>query len=260
MKAVAVRRLLALTLATASMACVYAGSPDAARATREYTDVVAPAEQAAYEAGIKTYNQCLGQQGFKYDWTAWTHQTGDTYSYTYTTASLPWSAFDAMQSAAKACEATLRTAVNPHLKSESSVFSQQIAALSHLPQGDSAGQPYAEVNYFKLKNGHEPQEAFVSVMQKVTAAAEQTHWNFYYAISAQRDADGNSPEFIMVVRSSSWADLGREPDVPLWTMVEKVYGKDTAQAMRKSLNDAVLYETVRIDSYDEALSYKAGNK
>ncbi|ULU25383.1 hypothetical protein [Dyella terrae] len=253
----AVTTLLVLTLAAVG---ARAADNDATLASREYTDVVAPAEQEAYEAGIKAYNQCLGQHGFKYDWTAWTHETGDTYSYTYTTASLPWSAFDAMRTASKACDQTLRTAVNPHLKSETSAFTQKIGALSHLPQGAATEQPFAEVNYFKLKSGHEPQEAFMDVMQKVTAAAEKSHWNYYYAISALRDADGNSPEFIMIIRSASWADLGKEPDVPLWTMVEKVYGKDSAQAMRKSLNEALLYETVRIDSYNADLTYKANGK
>lgn len=43
-------------------------------------------------------------------------------------------------------------------------------------------------------------------------------------------------------------------------MVEKIYGKDSAQTMRKSLNEALLYKTVRVDSYNADLTYMASSK
>ena len=53
-----------------------AAEMDKASVMRDYTDTVAPAGQQAYEAGIKSYNQCLSQHGFKFAWTAWVHETG----------------------------------------------------------------------------------------------------------------------------------------------------------------------------------------
>lgn len=257
--------LSTLALATMTVTCARAAEPQPqpSLVSREYTDVVAPADQAAYEAGIKAYHQCLRRHGFKYTWRAWTHETGDTHSYTYRTDALLWSAFDDMQASSKACDDTLHTYVNPRLKSESSAFIEPLPAMSHRPAGGAGAasdEPIAEVNYFKLKNGHEPQETFVTVMQKVAAAAEKAHWNFYFAMSTLRDADANAPEFIMVVRSKNWGEVGRMPDTPMWSMVEKVYGKDEAQAMRKSLNEAFLYETARIDSYNAELSYQPDNQ
>jgi hypothetical protein len=255
-----VTTVLVLALTAIGMTPSHAADSTPTLVSRYYTDVVAPAEQAAYEAGIKTYNGCLGQHGFKYTWTAWTHETGDSHSYSYTTDPMPWAAFDTMQAAVKACDDTLRTAVNPHLKSETSAFTQPIASLSHLPPDQSSTPKLIEVNYFKLKPGHEPQEAFMDVMEKVTAAAEKSKWNFYYAISAPRDTGGDDPNFIMIIRADSWAGIGKEPDVPMWAMVEKVYGTDTARDMRKSLNDALQYETVHIESYNAELTYKASGK
>ncbi|WP_109125162.1 hypothetical protein [Dyella sp. C11] len=257
MKAVPV--LLAFALASTITMNARAAN-DAPGVIRTYTDVVAPAEQAAYEAGIKSYNQCLAQHGFKYAWTAWTHETGDTYSYTYTTDPLPAAAFDALSQQAKACDDTLRTAINPHLKSETSAFIQPIAALSHLPKDNASHHAFAEVNYYKLKNGHEAQETFADVMHKISAAADKTKWNYYYAISAQAYTGGTDPEFIMVVADDHWADVGKMPDVPMWKMVEQVYGKDEALAMRKSLNDAVQYETVHIERVSDELTYRPASK
>ena len=89
---------LALSCAGAAMA---ADNSSKVTVVRDYTDIVAPSDQAAYEAGIKSFNQCLSQHGFKYTWTAWTHETGDTYAYSYVTDPLPWAAFDAMHTAGK---------------------------------------------------------------------------------------------------------------------------------------------------------------
>lgn len=258
MKAVAT--LLALMLTVTCTVCARAAEPGPTLVSREYTDVVAPAEQAAYEAGIKAYNQCLHEHDFKYSWTAWVHETGDTFSYSYTTDLLPWAAFDAMHAAAHACDPVFRSSVNPHLKSEVSGFTQMLPELSHLSAAQRANGAFLEVNNIKLKPGHEPEETFVDVMQKVTAAAEKTHWNYYYAISAVRDTGSNTPNFILAISSSSWAQLGKEPETPMWAMVETVYGKATAQAMRKSLNDALDYETNYIKSYSAELSYKASGK
>ncbi|WP_114240643.1 hypothetical protein [Dyella sp. C9] len=233
---------------------------------RDFTDIVSPPDQNAYEAGIKSYNQCLAQHGFKYTWTAWVHETGDTYAYSYTTDPLPWSEYDAMQAAAKACDSTSRSSINPRLKSETSAFMEVHPELSHLPKSPGSNQPlidmthFIEVIYFKLKPGHQAHETFVSVAKKIADAAEKSKWPNYYAINEIRDGGSDAPDFIVVIPSASWAELGKEPATPLWTMMESVYGKADAAATRKSFNDALQDESAHIDSYSAELSYKATGK
>ncbi|WP_199100017.1 hypothetical protein [Dyella sp. ASV21] len=254
--------MLWLSAAMALGCALAASAADTTKTTviRDYTDSVAPADQEAYEAGIKTFNQCLSQHGFKYTWTAWTHETGDTYAYSYTSDPLPWSAFDAMQAAGKACDPSLRSNVNPHLKSETSAFLEQHPELSYMPGAVAGNWPLIEVIYFKLKAGHEPHDTFVDVLKKIAAAAEKSKWTNHYIVHELLNAGEEAPDFIVVIPAKSWADLGKDPDTPLWSMVESVYGKADAQAMRKSLNDALTSQSSHIDSYNAELTYKANGK
>jgi hypothetical protein len=249
---------LAVTLTCAT--ALHAADTSKAAVIRDYTDSVAPADQQAYEAGIKSFNQCLSQHGFKYTWTAWTHETGDTYSYSYTSDPLPWASFDAMQAAGKACDQSIRTNVNPHLKSETSAFIEIKPELSHTPKGMSMQSPLIEVIYFKLKPTHEAREAFIDVVKKISAAAEKSKWPHYFSLGAVMAGGGDAPDFILVLPSKSWAELGQEPDPTVWGMVENVYGKDEAQSMRKSLNDAIVEQSSHVDSYNAELTYQASGK
>ena len=46
-------------IALLCISSVQAAAKDKANVVRDYTDTVAPADQQAYEAGMKSYNQCL---------------------------------------------------------------------------------------------------------------------------------------------------------------------------------------------------------
>jgi hypothetical protein len=227
---------------------------------RDYTDFVAPADQQAYETGIKSYNQCLSQHGFKYTWTAWSHETGDTFAYSYTTDAVPWSAFDAMHESSKPCDQIFRSSVNPHLKSEVSGFVAARADLSHMPKGMQLTAPLIQVVYFKLKTGHEPHEAFIDVAKKIAAAADKAKWSNSYMMGEMQHAGADAPDFVVVIPAKSWEDLGKDPETPLWTMVENVYGKQDAQTMRKSFNETMESVSSHVDSYNTELSYKASSK
>jgi hypothetical protein len=224
---------------------------------RDYTDSVAPADQQAYEAGVKSFNQCLRQHGFKYTWTAWTHETGDTYTYSYTSAAIPWSSFDDMDAAGKACDATMRSGVNPHLKSETSAFMQTMPELSHVPKAVDPAPKLIEVTLFTLKPGHEASDAFIANVKKIAAAADKSNWPYYFQIGRIVDAGDGAPDFILVSPSKSWAELGRDPDPDVWKMVEGVYGKADAAAMRKAINEAIKDESSHVDSYNADLTYTA---
>ena len=62
---------------------VQAADIDHANVFRERTDNVSPSQQQAYEAGVKQYNACLRRNHLAFGRSAWAHDTGDTYSYTY---------------------------------------------------------------------------------------------------------------------------------------------------------------------------------
>ncbi|HUA79711.1 MAG TPA: hypothetical protein VL997_05020 [Dyella sp.] len=247
---------LALLLGSAAQAA----EKPAVTVIRDYTDIVAPADQQAYEAGVKSFNQCLHQHGFKYTWTAWTHETGNTYSYSYTSAPIPWSSFDDMDAAGKACDATMRSGVNPHLKSEISAFMQVLPEMSHVPKAADPAPKLIEVTYFTLKPGHESSEAFMAGAKKIAAAAEKSKWPYYYQFARVIDAGEGSPDFILVSPSKSWAELGADPDPDVWKMIESVYGKADAAAIRKTINDAIKDVSAHVDSYNAELTYTAPEK
>jgi hypothetical protein len=227
---------------------------------RDYTDSVAPADQQAYEAGIKSLNQCLRQHGFKYTWTAWTHETGDTYTYSYTSEAIPWSGFDEMDTAGKACDAVMRSSINPHLKSETSAFFQILPELSHMPKAADPAPKLIEVTLFTLKPGHEASEAFLANTKKIAAAAEKSNWPYYFQIGRVIDAGDGAPDFILVSPSKSWVELGTDPDPDVWKMIEGVYGKTDAAAIRKAINDAIKDVSSHVDSYNADLTYMAPGK
>ncbi|GLQ91108.1 hypothetical protein [Dyella acidisoli] len=227
---------------------------------RDYTDIVAPADQQAYETGVKNFNECLHQHGFKYTWKAWIHETGNTYAYSYVSDPLSWESFDAMSVAGKACDQALRTAVNPHLKSETSTFLEVMPELSHMPKGKAPTSAFIEVTYFKLKPGHEASEAFIAGAKKIAAAAEKSNWVVNYMIGAVREGDEGAPDFILVIPAKSWADIGKEPDPSVWKMIENVYGKEAGQAIRKSINDVLQNVSAHVDSYSADLTYTATDK
>jgi hypothetical protein len=54
---------LTLLSAVAYMTCAHAAGMTQGSVIRDYTDVVAPAEQQAYEAGEKALNKCFGCGG-----------------------------------------------------------------------------------------------------------------------------------------------------------------------------------------------------
>ncbi len=251
---------LALVVALSCITSVQAAEMDKANVIRDYTDTVAPADQQAYEAGVKSYNQCLSQHGYKYTWTALTHETGDTYQYSYISAPSTWASFDAMHTEGKACDASWRKAVNPHLKSETSAFLVRMPELSHMPADMGLTSALMDVTYFKLKPGHEVSEAFVKAATRIAAAAEKSSWSEHYMFTKVQDGGQDAPDFILVSFSRSWADFGDESIPSVWKMVENAYGKKDADALRKSVNDTIKDVSSHVDSYSAELTYLPSGK
>lgn len=225
-----------------------------AKVSRIYTDTVAPADQQAYVTGIKRYNQCLAEHGFKFTWTALTHETGDVFAYSYVSDPGTWADFDEMRKQGKPCDATFQTQVNPHLKGEVSAFIQEEAELSRAnPKGMSGD--LMEITYFKLKSGYGRGKAFTDAVKKVTAAAVKSRWPYYYRFVRVVDGGADAPDFMVATYSASWAELGAEANPAMWKMVEGVYGKDATTDLRKALGEVVEQESSHVDRKDVELTY-----
>jgi hypothetical protein len=239
---------------------IHAAEADKANVTRIYTDVVEPAHQQAYETAGKNYNKCLGQHGFKYTWKAWTHETGNTYAYSYAGGPYAWADFDKMHETSKACDDSWRTEVNPHLKSETSAFLVGMPELSRMPADKDAKPALINVTLFTLKTSREADDAFTDGVKKITAAAEKSKWSGHFTLYKTRGGDKGSPDYVLVSPYKNWADYGAGPDPSVWKMVESVHGKQETDALRKSLNDALQDVSNHVDNYNADLTYTASSK
>lgn len=257
------KRITAWLALVAGLFCVtgvQAADEGSPRVIRSYTDWVAPADQQAYEAGIKAYNQCLREHGFKYAWKALNHETGDVYTYSYVSDPLAWADFDAMRDSGKSCDASFRQNVNPHLKRETSGFMKPMPEMSHMPAGTDMGHAYVGVTLFKLKPGHDANESFMTTVKKITAAARKAKWPQPYQVMQVVDSGEDAPDYILAGPAKSWADYGTEPDPAFWKMVANVYGEAQAKSLRKTLGDAIDRASAHVDRYNEELTYRPSGK
>lgn len=251
--------LVVPALALFAAATASGAEKDEALVTRVYNDVVTPASQQAYEAAVKNYNKCLAKHGFKFEWTAWAHETGNTYSYSYAAGPYKWADFDTMHTTGKPCDKVWQTAANPHLSSESSAFFVEVPDMSRKPDVEPA-KNLITVTYFMLKPTHEADEAFTTAAKKVTEAANKAKWPGYYVTYRVKAADTGAPDYILVAPKKDWADYGAMIDPPFWKMVENTYGKQEADSLRKTINDALKDSSTHIDRYSAELTYKPTSK
>lgn len=249
-------RLAPLAVLFCAAGALAAGTNEA-NVARDYTDIVAPAEMQAYVAGMKAYNQCLAEHGFKYAWTAWMHETGNTYAVSYDTDNLSWADFDAMHKEGQACDSVFGSQVNPHLKSETSAFYTQMPGMIHMSKSMMSGPASGLIVVvdFTLKPGREAYETFTSDVKMLYRAMAKSNWPGYSATYEVRDAGAGAPDFVLVLPNKNWAELGSEIKPPLWTMVAKVYGQKKADEIRKSLDGAIANSSSHVDSYDPELAY-----
>jgi hypothetical protein len=247
-------------LAVSAIGNAFAADASRAAVTRDFTDTVAPPQQAAYEAGEKAWNQCLKDHGVKFSVHAVNHETGDTYEYSYEIGPYTWADFDTFDAQSKPCDAVWRAQGNPNLKSETSGFVVNQPDMSHLAKGfdKQPPAPLYHIIYYTLKPGHDAQVAFTTTVKKITAAANKSGWPYYWWTDQLQGAGEGAPDYMLVIPLKSWAENGEDPDPPLWKMVAGVYGKAAADTLRKTLNDAIQSSSDHFDRYNADLSYIAG--
>jgi len=246
--------------AIALSAAINIHAAESDKVIRIYRDVVEPAQQQAYETALKSYNKCLGQHNVKYSWLAWNHETGNTYMYSYAAGPYSWADFDTMHEVSKACDDTWHSEANPHLKGEISVFLVEQPELSRPPKEKDAKNALINVTAFTVKSVSGADEAFRDVVKKITAAAEKSNWNGHYVLYRVRGGDKDSPDYLLVTHYKSWAEYGAGANPPVWKMVEGAVGKQEADAIHKSLDDALQDVASHVDSYSAELTYTAAGK
>lgn len=246
-------------LAASAVGSAFAADSDKAVVMRDYTDTVSPANQQAYEAGVKAYNQCLREHHVKFSEPTVTHETGNNYMYSTDVGPITWADLDTLDAQAKACDASWRAQGNPHLMSETSAFMVIQPDMSHLPADwkTQTPPPLLHVIDYTLKPGHDARMAFTDAVKKITAAAAKANWPYYWSTMQIEGGGDGSPDYLLVIRSKNWAEVGMEPNPALWKMVANVYGQSSADAIRKSLNDAIAKAPDHFDKYNADLSYTA---
>lgn len=247
-------------LAVPAVASAYADDSDKAVVWRDWTDTVAPAQQQAYEAGVKAFNQCLHEHHVKFAIPTVLHETGNDYQYSADVGPITWTDMDALATQMKPCDATWRAQGNPHLLGETSAFMELLPDMSHLPAHwrNLPMPPILHVIDYTLKPERAAGMAFADAVKKIAAAAAKTKWPYYWSTMQIEGGGDGSPDYVLVISNKNWADAGAEPDPALWKMVSGVYGQSDADAMRKSLDDSVAKSSDHFDRYSADLSYAAG--
>ena len=220
-----------------------------------FNDVVAPAEQAAYESAIKNFNKCLSQHGSKFAWVAYTHETGDTYKYSYVAGPVTWADIDTMHAANKDCQSVWRNEGNAHLKSETASFLVAQPELSRMPSAKDPQPALINVTYFTLKGASGSDDAFTDGVKKIVAGAEKTKWSAHFVVYKVRGGDKGAPDYILVAPYKNFAEYGVGFNPPVWKMLEAANGKADAEAARKQINDAIEEASSHVNSYSAELTY-----
>ncbi|MGH8113587.1 MAG: hypothetical protein ACREPS_00835 [Rhodanobacteraceae bacterium] len=249
-------------LALSATASAYAANSDSDKAVviRDWTDTISPAQQQAYEAGLMAFNQCLREHHAKFSEPTVVHETGNDYQYSTDVGPVTWADMDLVGAEVDHCDATWRAQVNPHLKGETSAFMVIQPDMSNLPANwkTQTPPPILHVTGYTLKPGHDASMAFTDAVKKITAAAIKTKWPYYWSTLRIEGGGDGAPDYMLVIRSKNWADVGTDPNPALWKMVASAYGQSSADAIRKSLNEAIAKAPDHFDKYNADLSYTAG--
>lgn len=218
-------------------------------------DTVAPAQQAAYEAGVKTYNQCLSQHGFQFAVPALEHVTGNTYVYSYVVVLPNWAGLDTNHAMSKVCDSAFDADINPHLLSETAAITTVTPGFSHYPRNMDPVTPLTVVISFTLKPGMTAYNAFTNGVKAIYVAEAKSNWPYYSELDAMNYAGPGAPDFQLIIPAQSWAQIGTPESPSVWKMLANVYGQRKADAIHKSIDDSIASSEEHVDRYAPSLSY-----
>ena len=224
--------------------------------TRVYVVQVPPAQDHAFNVGMKAWEKCLRDHGTKQATYAYSAETGDITRYHFLNGYDTWGAMDAHDAAGKACGAIFGTAVLPHVGAAFSEVSVLNAKASYMPGGDPDPAPMLWADVYRIKPGHGT--AFRGGLEKFAAAATQTKWDAHFAGYDSEGSGQGGEDFVIIWPNKSWADAGQDPSPSADNMMAKVYGMDAAESMHQQFLDSIAEHWTDAWSYNSDLSLIPG--
>ncbi len=225
--------------------------------TRVYVVVVPPAQDEAFNQGIKDWQKCLHGHGAKQATMAYSAQTGDLDRYMFLESHASWADMDNHDPANKACSTIFVSEVIPHSGQAFSEIAVLNAKESYMPGGDPDPAPMIWVDAFRIKPGQT--DAFNDAAQKYTAAAAKTHWSGHFAGYDIEGSGQGAEDFALLWPNKNWADIGQDPTPSMKQMMESVYGKKGARAYHDKFVGSLAEEWSDAWSYEKDLSYIPGH-
>jgi len=224
--------------------------------TRVFVVEVPPAQDQAFNQGMKSYEKCLRQHGAKHATHAYDSETGDTDRYLFLVDFSAWGDMDTHDPAGKACHGLFEAAVLPHFSHSFSEVAELNAKDTYMPGGDPDPTPIMWVNAYRIKPGQA--DDFRDALGMLAAAAAKAHWEGHFAGWDTDGAGQGGENFVLVWPNKSWADVGTEPSPSTKDLMNSTYGKAAADANHQKFIDAIAEEWSDAWSYDKDLSYIPG--
>lgn len=241
-------------LLAASLGLAHAAAPGSV--DRVFVVVVPPAQDQAFNQGIKDWNKCLHDHGSTQTDLAYSAVTGDLDRYLFVEEHATWADMDNHEPAGKACGPIFVSEVLPHAGEAFSEISVLNPKETYMPESNPDPVPMLWVNAYRIKTGQA--EAFGEVMAKFAAAAVKTHWQGHFAGYDVQGSGEGGLDFALVWPNRNWADIGQDPSPSIKDMMDSVYGKAASRALHGKYVAAIEAQWSEAWSYEKDLSYIPG--
>lgn len=215
-----------------------------------------PGAASQLEQARQKHMQFHKRQNDTWTWNTWVIQTGDnTGTYVTSTCGHAWKDFDDWDKRlGKADEADANATMGPFEQSGTNGFYLSRADLS-LAAPSNPPTPMSAVTIFVLHP--ETQPAFEDAVKKIVAAINKQPDYPKTSGFLQLANGGEGPTYVLLSQRQGWADFA-PPAKSLADIMNETYGKDGAEAIRKTLRETVAHTYTETAVYRADLSYVPG--
>ncbi len=204
-----------------------------------------------FEAGVKKHNQFHVKANDSVPLETWEITSGEHAGNFLRIVSRPnWTAYDTETYDPVADAADTAANLDPYMEGGPVEWWSLMPEASRGPM-NAGPSAMDEVIFFHLNFGHS--QEFVTLIKKVTEAANKTSWSenyYWYAL----ENGGEHPTFALVIPKSKMADF-EDPQVTFPAMLEKAFGRGEAEMIHHGLDKAIHCEHSEIINYRSDLSY-----
>lgn len=241
--------LLAAVLAAAQAAA-------AAPVTRVFVVEVPPAQDQAFNQGLKSYEKCLRERGARHATYVYDSETGDTDRYLFLEHYGAWGGMDSRDPAGKACRSVFDSDMLPHFSRSFSEIAVLNAKDTYMPGGDADPTPIMWVEAYRIKVGKA--DDFRDALGMLAGAAAKAHWDAHFSGWDIDGAGQGGEDFVLVWPNRSWAEVGHDPSPSAKDLMTSTYGKAAAEANHQKFLGAIAEHWSDAWSYDKDLSFIPG--